>query len=1106
MNRLIRAKLLAEIKSIAAWRGAWLCAVILTCTGGLNAQFSSILEGTVTDPANAVIPGVEIIIEDLDTGTTRALTTSSVGRYRATALAASTYRVTVSSEGFQTYVQERLTLEVAQTTTLNIELELGATTETVSVTSEAPLIETGEAQVSGQIEEMEVADLPLVGRNFMTLVVLTPGVVGLPSGGGQAYAQATGDIFSAEYGVNLSGNGQRAESNSFNVDGASVNASPRGGVVNHNPNADSVQELRVSLNNFSAEYGRNSSVLVNVVTKSGTNEVHGTLGWYHTNNKLQAPNLFQKAGVPTFRRNEANWSLGAPIIKNRTFAFASMDILRSGVGAGFSRTVVSRQFAELARQRYPDNIGSFVMNEFPDILIGKSVAQTAGSLIGSGCSGSSPIMTPIGEMPCDFPVTERGSFAQTLPRDGLQWTTRIDHNFNESKDRIYGSVARTTNQQVLFGSPSVYPAFTNMQEQWTAFANLNWTRIASANVINELSWSWQHAEGDAPIGRGEIPRINVPGIDGYGQGFSDAVFIQNNQQWRNVTTWNKGSHSFKFGGNFNCDSGCPGAGALFAAVWERPNYGFRNIWDFVLDDPFSHGNIGFDPATGDARGFDFRPRFTNFGVFFNDDWKARPNLTISWGLRWEAFPIPTDLDDIFVGANFRSGSSFTERIADVGVRHGPPLASTDSNNIAPRIGIAWDPTGRGKMSIRAGSGVFYDRPGGQFYRDCCTSLPIFAVANVSKQTRAQPVYGLSSTTESPWMFPRPPDLEIGLDERGGLASGVPAAIQIWEPHLKNQYAINWFFGIQYALGNDWAVEANYVGSQGSKLYQNYEVNRFAGDLLDGRLDRLNPSFGSISYGQNNGKSYYHGGNVSVKKRFTQGLLFQAAYTFGKAIDTGSSFSGEHLVELTNMRLNRGRSRFDVRQKLATSLIFNIPSPARSGPAKAVLGGWQVGLTSILQTGSPFSVRCGLPFQPVFDDAGNMIGNNGCDFNADGFNNDFPDVPAFGNSVQGASNDDFINGIFEASDFPRPQTIRPGTLGRNTFTNPGFANADLNLLKQVPFPLLGEAGRVDFRAEFFNVFNRVNLGSVNGSLQSGNFGRVANTFSARNIQFGVKIIF
>ena len=1088
-----------------AGRCAGLLVLLLAGALSLPAQFSSVLEGTISDQTDAVIPDAQIQVEDIATGTGRSVTSSSTGAYRFTALGASTFKVTVTAEGFQTYIQERVTLEVAQTTTLNISLEIGQATTTVSVTSEAPLIETGEAKVSGQIEEREVADLPLVGRNFMTLVVLTAGVVGLPSGGGQAYAQATGDIFSAEYGVNLSGNGQRAESNSFNVDGASVNASPRGGVVNHNPNADSVQELRVSLNNFSAEYGRNSSVLVNVVTKSGTNDIHGTLGWYHTNNQLQKPNYFQGDSVPIFRRNEANWSLGGPIVKNRTFAFGSMDILRSGVGAGFSRNVVSRQFANFVQQRFPDNIGSFVMNEFPDILVNKTVNATAGDLAGGGCSGADPIMTPIGEMPCNFPVTERGSFAQTLPRDGIQWTARVDHNFNEGNDRIYGSAARTTNQQVLFGAPSVYPTFTQMQDQWTAFSNINWTHIASANVINELSWSWQHAEGDARIGRGEIPLINVPGIESYGQGFSDAVFIQNNQQWRNVTTWNKGSHSFKFGGNYNCDSGCPGAGALFAAVWERPNYGFNSIWDFALDDPFSHGNIGFDPVTGDARGFDFRPRFTNMGIFFNDDWKVTPNLTVSWGLRWEAFFVPTDLDDIFVGAQFRSGGNFLDRISDVGIVHGPPLLSTDMNNIAPRVGIAWDPTGRGKMSIRAGSGVFYDRPGGQFFRDCCTSLPIFAVANVSKQTEAQPAYGLSSTLESPWMFPRPPNLQVGLDERGGLI-GVPAAIQIWEPHLRNQYAINWFFGIQYALGNEWALEANYVGSQGTKLYQNYEVNRFTGDLLDGRLDRLNSSFGSISYGQNNGKSYYHGGNLSIKKRFTSGLLFQGAYTFGKAIDTGSSFSGENLVDQFNMRLNRGRSRFDVRQKYAMSLIYDIPSPADSGPAKAILGGWQIGTTTILQSGSPFSVNCSLPFQPVFDDDGAMIGNNGCDFNADGVANDFLDAPSFGASVN-PSQDRYLNaGLFAKADFPRPQTVRNGNLGRNVFENPGFANVDMNLLKQVPAPFLGEAGRIDFRMEFFNLFNRINLSGVNGNWASGSFGRVTSTFGARNIQFGLKIVF
>ena len=253
------------------------------------------------------------------------------------------------------------------------------------MTTEAPQIESAQASVSNQIDQKRVADLPLVGRNFYTLVVLTPGVTGLPSGGGQAYAQATGDIFSAEYGVNLNGNGQRAESNGFLVDSANVGATPRGGVTNVNPAADTVQELRVSVNNYSSEYGRNSSVLVNVVTKSGTNDFHGTIGWFHTNNRLQA-RTFTQTEVPVFRRNEANWTFGGPIIKNKTHFFGGMDILRSGVGTGFQASTVTQDFIDLMKQRFPNNISTFVMSTFKDQLQATTVEQTAGQVARSDCT------------------------------------------------------------------------------------------------------------------------------------------------------------------------------------------------------------------------------------------------------------------------------------------------------------------------------------------------------------------------------------------------------------------------------------------------------------------------------------------------------------------------------------------------------------------------------------------------------------------------------------------------------------------------------------------------------------------------------------------------
>jgi hypothetical protein len=1091
-----------------------LSALLLLAALTASAQFTTTIEGRISDPSDAAVPSAEVSVENTATGIKRTVQTSSDGYYRIPSLPPGNYTLRATASGFEIVVQENILLQSDQTKTLNVQLKIGTATTQVSVSAEVPLVETGEARISGHIQEKQVADLPLVGRNFMTLVVLTPGVTGLPSGGGQSYAQATGDIFSAEYGVNMNANGQRAESNNFSVDNASANASPRGGVSNFSPSADAVQELRVSVNNFSAEYGRNSSASVNVITKSGTNDYHGTAAWYHTNNKLQARTVFQPK-VPIFRRNEFNGTIGGPIVKNKLFFFGSVDVLRSGLGQGFASSAITPEFSSFIQQRFPNNISSQVVKDFPNQLTKTGDGLFAGPLAGAvrnvgECAGLSGgpgalVTTPVGQLPCNFPLTFNGTFAETLPRNGLQWFVRADYNFNDGRDRLYGSFARTTLEQVSFGTPSVYPAFTTVSDQYTAYWNVNYTHTFSPTVLNEMSVSGTRAWGQDPVANGYIPQINVPGIASYGAGFSDAIFIQNNLEWDNVTSVNRGSHAFKFGGIIQCSSGCPGGGALFSQVWTRPYYSFNNVYDFALDDPFSQTNIGFDPKTGESAGYDFRPVFINYGAFFQDDWKARKNLTISWGIRWETYAIPFDQDDRFVRATFRSGSDFRSRISDLRADVGRPHATTDWNNFAPRLGIAWDPTGSGRMSVRAGFGVFYDRAGGQFYRDCCTSLPLFAVATASKQTPpAVPVYGLSSTTTPPWNFPRP-NLQVGLDERNGLI-GVPAAFEAWDPDMKTQYAFNYFLGIQYSISRNWAVEANYVGSQGRKLYMAYDVNRFSGDLFDGRLNRLNPSFGVIGYGQANGKSFYNGANVSVRRRYATGLDLQAAYTIGKAIDYASSFgTGLPIVDIFNLELNRGLSDFDIRQKLALSLLWDIPGP-RSGVAGAIFGNWQVGGVTILQSGRPFAVNCSLPFLPVRDAAGNITGNNGCDFNADGVNNDFLNVPSFGTYVEGYERSDFQNGLFQASDFPKPAPGQPGNLGRNTYFGPGYANTNLNVLKRIPAPFLGEAGQIDFRAEFFNLFNRVNLGQPTGNTASALFGRSTSAFGARNTQFGVKITF
>src|SRR5262245_36429992 len=1070
-----------------------LFALTFICSAAL-AQFTSAIEGTVTDPNGSVVPKAAVTIKSSSTGIERTVETSDSGYFRISSLPAATFTIIIKASGFKT-TQKDITLEVAQIKTLNLALELGAQTAEVLVTTEAPQIESAQASVSNQIDQKRVATLPQVGRNFYTMVVLTPGVTGLPSGGGQAYAQATGDIFSAEYGVNLNGNGQRAESNGFLVDSANVGATPRGGVTNVNPSADTVQELRVSVNNYSSEYGRNSSVLVNVVTKGGTNDYHGTIGWFHTDNKLQARTFTQTTKVPVFRRNEATWTFGGPIIKNKTHAFGSMDILRSGVGTGFSANTVTQDFIDFMKQRFPNRISTTIMSTFRDQLQNSTVALTAGQVANSTCTGTTPITTPLGQMPCNFPMTKRGSFEQTLPRDGIQWNARVDHQFNGGKDRIYGNVYRTTNQLVTFGAPSVYPDFTTIQPQYTNYGNISHTHIFSPNLLNEMAVGATRAWGEAPLAHGEIPLVNVPGIAAYGTGFSDATFIQNNVEWRDMMSYNRGSHSFKFGFRYAKDDVWKG-GAKFANVFTRPRFDFNNLFDFALDDPFQETNIRFNPKTGENKGVDFRPYFPSLGIFFNDDWKARPNLTITLGLRWEAFYAPGDYDNFFTKTEFQGGNTSQERIANAASINAPPLNGTDLNNFAPRIGIAWDPTRKGKMSIRAGVGAFYDRFAGQFFHDAQTFAPVFGLATARKDTPpVVPRYGLSATKESPWQFPVIPNLQVGLDPKGGLL-GVADELSNADPDMRTQYSINWSLAVQYALGRDYVVEAAYIGSVGRKLYMEYDVNRFNGDLLDGRLDRLNTSFGVIGYAQSNGSSAYHGGTVSVKKRFTKGLDFQVGYTFGKAIDTASSFGrGVNIYDPFRLFLNRGLADFDIRHKVASSIVYDIPAPRF---LDRLLGGWQLGAVTILQSGPPFSVFCNQSFQ------------SGCDFNADGRTGDPLNTPAFGNSLSGLNRSDYMspNRIFKKEDFPTPALGQVGNLGRNTFPSPGSAKTDLVLAKKTKIPwFLGKEGaNLLFRTEIYNLFNRVNLDRPVGDWFSPAFGTSTQAFGARNVQFGLKIEF
>ena len=471
----------------------------------------------MTDQSGGVVPAATVTITNEATGVTHTGTTTSAGYYRFPALPGGVYTVKVSLQGFKNWTREHVRLESTQTRAVNVTLEVGSSgTEEVTVTATAPLVETSQGRVSGLIEEDQVKDLPLIGRNFFNLVVLTPGVTGRATGGGQSYAQANADIYSNEFGVNMNANGARTESNNFMVDSGTVSSSQRNGVVNINPNAESVEEVRVLVNNFSAEYGRNGSVLVNVITKSGANALHGSFGAYYTNESMQEENYFQKQLAnfenPDFGRKEFSWGLGGPIRKDRTFFFVSGDVLRSTVAVGAPRTILTPQFIQFMQQARPNNISTRIARDFPASFTPDRNFRTAGQILGASCSGATPINSPIGAVPCNLPVTGEGTWNETSPRNGFQWTARVDHHFNQGKDRVFASFNRTTTDKVGFGTPEVYPAFTEASPTSSLQLNTNWTRIFSSNVVNELQFSWVRPYGELENTNADIPGITVSGL------------------------------------------------------------------------------------------------------------------------------------------------------------------------------------------------------------------------------------------------------------------------------------------------------------------------------------------------------------------------------------------------------------------------------------------------------------------------------------------------------------------------------------------------------------------------------------------------------------------
>lgn len=1040
--------------------------------------------GTVTDPSQAAVAGAKVVSLDVATGRSWTAQTNESGVYRLMSLpAGSDFEVRVEHPGFKTAKQQKLTLEVGEVKRLDFALELGEVTESVVVSVQLPALNLEKGELSAVVTERKIVDLPLNGRNVYQLAELQPGIV-RTAGTGLQESETT----DAQFGAG----GKRFRDNQILLDGVTNNNDRQGGRTTLSLSPDAIEQFRVVTNNLSAEFGRSGGGLISVITRGGTNTPHGSAFWFHRNDNLDAATTFeaQRGSKSEFKRNHFGGTAGGPIVKDRTFFFFSYQGLRQIRPSLVNSTVETPQFRDFVERTRPNSLAARLLKDFPPVLNPVSNIRD----IGSPASGVRVFGLPDG-------IPDIGDVLVPIPGFVYddQFSVRLDHTFNGGKDTLSGRYSINDREEQRPGDNSARAFRVDFLEKDTNIS-LNHTHIFSPRVINDLRLGYNY---DPQINRANFPELphvqfSVAGrsVSQFSQTFGFVFpldFRLHTYQIYDAVSLTRGNHGLKIGGELRWFQ----ENSEFAQ-FTKPLVTFEDILDFADDEVLSI-NARVDPATGRPSGTYRHFRSTEFGLFVQDDWKLTSRLTLNLGLRYDNFGTLSETNDLLSTLVLSSRSLVDGRVIPV-----KEVYPRDNNNWAPRLGFAWDPTGRGQWAIRGGSGLFYSRVWTNFSGNTRFNTPYSLPVSLSALVPGQnpnSAYRIPFTGDP--VFARP------LDALGG-SSALRPAVQTIDQELRTPYVWEWFLGVQRQLPGDWMVEANYLGNAGRKLLIRQELNRYTGDRADGALNRVNQSFGSITHGFNAISSIYQGLATQAVKRFSRGYTIQLAYTFSRSIDADSEpFGGgageqQGTLEVNDIKLDRGLSAFDASHRLSANFVYELPFLRRaSGPA-SLLGGWQVGGILSLQSGFPFTV--------VTSD----------DYNLDGTFSDRPNVAGSLARKIGDGPHDFLQGVFGdrsrwTSLFTPAAPGATGTLGRNTFRGPGYAAFDLSLLKSFKTPwFTSEGSHWEFRAEFFNLFNRVNLRAPSSSLgafaastglwSNVNFGRSLSSFDARQIQMAIKFVF
>lgn len=1066
------------------------------------AQFSATVTGTVVDPSGAVVPGATVKLTNDGTGETRTTASNSAGAFTFPSLAPGNYHLQTMAKGFSA-ATVAVNLQTNQTLNVPVKMAVGGAVQTVNVSTQSPVLNTADSRIQETISQRALSQLPLAGESMISLVTLAPGVTGRGVTGNGSPGSGR-DNYSTETQVDASANGQGAVGNMYIVDGLDVTSSIRPGVLNLTPSPDAIQETSIQTNTYSVLYGRASSIQMTMTTKSGTQQYHGNAEDFFTNNTLTAGTEFTHKYEP-FHTNNISASIGGPFWPKKRWGYFFFEIEPQIAtdAIAYTTTFADPAFVDWAKANYPNTVGTKLLSSYPVSSVNNiTVSSTAADVFPTTCG-----TTATNNLPCNLALIDSGNYSSSASRNGSQYFIRIDKDFR--KDRLYGTVFRTT---LNSNGPNPRAAFntTNKFFQWAIQANE--THTFSGSTINEAAFGADRVEGITPAtGLFSVPIVNVSGVGaGYGDGFATGDFIQHNYHWRDMLTHLVGNHDIQVGteGLFADDI------EIFNGPYDQPNFSFDNLLQLAQDDPTTEGGLAYNPLTGQRDQYGWNAAGMTFGAFAQDTWKITPRVTLNYGIRWDDYGNPWSRTQQTAFSNFilGPGQTYQEQIANgVLIRHNHALARAITDIFSPRAGLAWDLKGNGNWLLKAGAGLFHNWPTmANLQEEFRGNPPGDIFPTFYRGGNPSPVFGFGTSNQKPFNFPAPVLPARPLNAAGGI-TGLQFGIGAIDPTLTSPVTYTYSLGLAHRMGRHYVASIDYSGANGRKLLSGggqvynvsygQDINVQAGDLIQHTSlvpTRLNPNFGSVYYTKNDRVSNYNALILALKGQFSRSF-FNLSYTRSESKDDTQVYPS-----YINVHQWYGPSIWNAPNRLSLAWSYQLPDVnGDRGAIGRVGSGWIISGTGIMQSGNPINVYTSASFQPIVDpNTGKYVGYapGSGDYNADGENNDYPNVTSYS---QGTSRHAFLSGIFSKSQFPQPTFGTEGNEKYNQFVGPNFEEFDAGLLKNTKI-----AGRYNFqfRFEVFNVLNRANLVNVDTNLADGTFGKATGQDTPRFIQIGGNFTF